>query len=81
MLVAAPVDVAQGLLWKVDRRAAELMEMEASSAVVVGFCFGEEFELPPGFGFLVPQGQGSLLLACTFTDQKFEGRVPSGDGR
>ncbi len=26
----------------------------------------------------MPKGEGSELLACTFADQKFEGRVPSG---
>ncbi len=52
----------------------ELMEMEASSAVVVGFGFPDaaKFAVPPGFGFLVPPGSDSLLLACTFVDQKFD---------
>ena len=36
----------------------------------------QSFTIPPGFGFLVPQGSGSLLLACTFVDQKFANRVP-----
>src|SRR3984957_21114125 len=78
--MAAPVDVARSLLKPVDARAAELMEMEASSAVVVAFGFPDatKFSLPPGFGFLVPPGSGSLLLACTFVDQKFEDRVPQG---
>jgi protoporphyrinogen/coproporphyrinogen III oxidase len=80
VLMAAPVDVARSLLKPVDARAAELMEMEASSAVVVAFGFPDatKFSLPPGFGFLVPSGSGSLLLACTFIDQKFEDRVPQG---
>jgi protoporphyrinogen/coproporphyrinogen III oxidase len=80
VLMAAPVDVAQSLLRPVDERAAELMEMESSSAVVVGFGLPDatRFSLPPGFGFLVPPGSGSLLLACTFVDQKFEDRVPQG---
>ena len=80
MLMAAPVDVARSLLNPVDARAAELMEMEASSAVVVAFGFPDatKFSLPPGFGFLVPPGSGSLLLACTFVDQKFADRVPQG---
>jgi len=80
VLMAAPVDVARSLLNPVDARAAELMEMEASSAVVVGFGFPDamKFSLPPGFGFLVPPRSGSLLLACTFVDQKFEDRVPPG---
>jgi oxygen-dependent protoporphyrinogen oxidase len=80
MLMAAPVDVARSLLKPVDARAAELMEMESSSAVVVGFGLPDaaKFVLPPGFGFLVPPGSGSLLLACTFVDQKFDDRVPQG---
>jgi protoporphyrinogen/coproporphyrinogen III oxidase len=80
VMMAAPVDVAQTLLGPVDERVAELLEMEASSAVVVGFGFPDaaKFALPPGFGFLVPAGSGSLLLACTFMDQKFDDRVPEG---
>jgi len=64
----------------VDERVAHLMEMEASSAVVVGFGFADttRFDIPPGFGFLVPQGSDNLLLACTFVDQKFDDRVPQG---
>ena len=80
LLMAAPVDVARWLLKPIDARAAELMEMEASSAVVVGFGFPDAstFAVPSGFGFLVPPGSGSLLLACTFVDQKFNDRVPEG---
>jgi oxygen-dependent protoporphyrinogen oxidase len=56
------------------------MQMEASSAVVVGFGFDDaaKVRVPPGFGFLVPPGSNSLLLACTFMDQKFDDRVPLG---
>ena len=78
VMIAAPVEMARALLEPVDERAAELMEMDASSAVIVGFGFAEadHFNIPPGFGFLVPPGSGSLLLAATFTDQKFSDRVP-----
>jgi oxygen-dependent protoporphyrinogen oxidase len=80
VMVAAPVDVARSLLEPVDERTAQLMEMEASSAVVVGFGFADaaKFPVPPGFGFLVPPGSDNLLLACTFVDQKFDDRVPQG---
>ena len=80
VLMATPVDVARSLLKPVDARAAELMEMASSSAVVVGFGLPDaaKFALPPGFGFLVPPGSGNLLLACTFVDQKFDDRVPQG---
>jgi oxygen-dependent protoporphyrinogen oxidase len=78
VLMAAPVDEARSLLDPVDSRMAEVMQMDASSAVVVGFGFPDaaKFSVPPGFGFLVPPGPGSLLLACTFVDQKFADRVP-----
>lgn len=80
VMMAAPVEVAASLLKPIDARTAELMEMEASSAVVVAFGFSDatKFSIPPGFGFLVPSGSDSLLLACTFVDQKFEDRVPAG---
>jgi oxygen-dependent protoporphyrinogen oxidase len=80
VMVAAPTHVARELLEPVDGRAAELMQMDASSAVVVGFGFDDavQVELPQGFGFLVPPGSNSLLLACTFMDQKFDERVPAG---
>jgi oxygen-dependent protoporphyrinogen oxidase len=80
VMMAAPVDIARGLLKPVDGRAAQLMEMDASSAVVVAFGFPDaaKFAVPPGFGFLVPPGSDSLLLACTFVDQKFNHRVPQG---
>jgi oxygen-dependent protoporphyrinogen oxidase len=80
VLMAAPVHVARALLAPLDERAAELMQMETSSAVVVGFGFDDAttVRVPPGFGFLVPPGSNNLLLACTFMDQKFDERVPAG---
>jgi oxygen-dependent protoporphyrinogen oxidase len=78
LILAAPVQVAQQLMQPIDPTAAKLMEMDASSAVVVAFGFpnAANFSVPPGFGFLVPQGPESLLMACTFVDQKFTDRVP-----
>ena len=78
IIIAAPIDAARALLEPIDNRIAELMEMDASSAVVVGFGFANaaHFTIPSGFGFLVPPGSGSLLLAATFMDQKFPDRVP-----
>jgi oxygen-dependent protoporphyrinogen oxidase len=80
VIMAAPVDEARCLLRPVDERMAELMQMDASSAVVVGFGFpnAADFPIPPGFGFLAPPDAGSLLLACTFVDQKFDHRAPPG---
>ena len=79
LMLATPADVARGLLSGTDSVAAELMEMEASSAVLAGFGFREQVDVPAGFGFLVPPGSSeSSLLAGTFVHQKFDGRVPEG---
>jgi oxygen-dependent protoporphyrinogen oxidase len=78
VLVALPSPVACGLLQPLSARMAELMTLETSSAVLAALAFEEDFKLPPGFGFLVPEGEGSGLLAGTFVDQKFAGRAPAG---
>jgi len=83
VIVATPAEMTRELLWPLDQRAAELLEMDASSAVIVALGFDEELKLPEGFGFLVPQGTGRMgeeptLLACTFVNQKFDHRVPEG---
>ncbi len=78
VLVATPAHVTRKLLAEVAPRVSELLQIEASSAVVVAFAFEDCFELPRGFGFLVPPGEASSLLAVTFVDQKYEGRAPAG---
>jgi len=79
VLLAAPVDVARALLEPTDPAAADLMQLEASSALTIAFAFREPFELPPGFGLLVPPGSSrESLLAATFVDQKYPHRAPAG---
>jgi len=78
VIVALPAPVARALLRSVSARMSELLALETSSAVLAALAFGQEFELPRGFGFLVPEGEDSGLLAGTFVDQKFAGRVPTG---
>ena len=84
VVLAASARVSAGLLQPVDRPAANLLTKEASSAILVAFAWaGGRLSLPPGFGFLVPPparraGGASRLLAGTFVDQKFAGRVPAG---
>jgi oxygen-dependent protoporphyrinogen oxidase len=68
-------------------------ETSSAVLVALCFPDATRVPVPPGFGFLVPprpvpprQGQpeatpdttSTLLLACTFTDQKFPARVPPG---
>ncbi len=94
IILATPADTTRTLLTPHDPRAADLLQMDASSAVIVAFALpnAAAFPIPPGFGFLVPQklvpqksappksidgtATTSRLLACTFTDQKFDHRTP-----
>ena len=90
VLLAVPVGAARNLLAPLDQDAANLLPTESSSAVLVAFAYTDaaQFPLPPGFGFLVPPALAhaeqvmdpakSLLLACTFVDQKFPHRAPPG---
>lgn len=79
LILATPAHATEALLGPLAPSAAALLPSEASSAIVVGLAFeGASFQLPKGFGFLVPPGAGTSLLACTFVDQKFPDRAPAG---
>jgi len=90
VLLATPLDATRSLLTPLDAAAAERLPVESSSAVLVAFCYADasRVPVPQGFGFLVPpnfaapdeepEPSASLLLACTFVDQKFPHRVPPG---
>jgi len=87
VFLATPLDASRRLLAQLDEEAAHLLPADSSSAVLVAFCYPDasRIPLPDGFGFLVPprfdseralDPSASLLLACTFVDQKFPNRVP-----
>ena len=79
VMLAVPVYVARDLIAPFAPESVPRMQMETSSAVIAGFGFSSSFDLPGGFGFLVPPGsQASQLLAGTFVNQKFAGRAPEG---
>ena len=87
LILATPADVTRDLLHPIDPQASFLLDLDASSAVIVAFAFpnAATIPLPPGFGFLVPppstqavESTTTRLLAATFTDQKYDHRVPAG---
>ncbi|MBT9331951.1 protoporphyrinogen oxidase [Paracidobacterium acidisoli] len=88
LILATPAHVTRRLLAPLDPAFGTLLDMEATSAIVVALAFSPEnasaFHIPPGFGFLVPpdpaQNRSSepSLLACTFVDQKFPHRAAPG---
>jgi oxygen-dependent protoporphyrinogen oxidase len=81
VVLATPPHVTRAWL---PASMSSLLPQEATSSVVVALAFASEqaarLRVPRGFGFVVPLGQGEQhpLLACTFVDQKFRGRVPQG---
>ena len=79
VLLATPPQQTSALLMPRLPDAARLLPRDASSAIIIALAFREHFPLPPGFGFLVPDGSSeSRLLAATFVDQKFADRAPEG---
>lgn len=87
LLLSTSIDDTHRLLAAIDPGAAALVPRIASSAVLATFCWptriAQDFHLPPGFGFLVPQhgpaaANHPKLLAGTFTVQKFPDRAPAG---
>lgn len=84
VIVATPAHAARALLRSLEARFDSLLNMRATSAIIVAFAFqpqqAREMRIPPGFGYLVPPqpNQNDQLLACTFIHQKFSHRVPPG---
>ena len=74
LIVATPAHVTRRLL----PEFAPFLPAEESSAIIAAFGFDQDFDLPAGFGFLVPHGEGNSLLAGTFVDQKYPDRAPQG---
>ena len=80
VLVSTPAAAAAGLLRGVNPSLARLLESaRATSSAIVTLGFRDPgHALPPGSGFLVPRGEHSRLLACTWSSNKFAARAPKG---
>ena len=87
VVLATPPNVTGALLKALGEqgaRMADLLPSQATSAIVVALAFAPEqaarLRIPRGFGFVVPavKTEEHPLLACTFVEQKFSGRVPPG---
>ncbi len=86
ILLATPAHAARKLLVPIHSAAAALLDIPATSAIVVALAWeaqqAERLRVPRGFGFLVPPQQALAsehsLLAGTFMHQKFPHRAPPG---
>jgi oxygen-dependent protoporphyrinogen oxidase len=80
IILAAPATECSRLLAGIDAALSEsLSTIPYSSAMTVALAYDSATtgQLPPGFGFLVPQKEQRRMLACTFVHAKFSYRVPA----
>ena len=83
VVLAMPTHECAKLLAPLNSTLAGLLgEIPYSSSMTVSLAYDAAARklLPPGFGFLVPRKEQRRLLACTFVQGKFQGRVPEGKG-
>jgi protoporphyrinogen/coproporphyrinogen III oxidase len=81
IILALPVHACATFFPTLPEELAEAFRaVPYSSAITVNLGFDSPVAaaLPPGFGFLVPAGEHSRLLACTFSHRKFPYRAPQG---
>jgi oxygen-dependent protoporphyrinogen oxidase len=79
VILAVPSYVAAKLLDGSNANlSSELRDIQYSSSVTVALGFDQKVRalLPPGFGYLVPRGEGNRVLAVTFVHNKFPHRAP-----
>jgi len=79
VVLACPAVRAAGLVEDLDGKlAATLAEIESSTIAVVatGYRLADLDGPPPGFGFLVPRGEGPRILGCLWTSSIWRGRAP-----
>jgi oxygen-dependent protoporphyrinogen oxidase len=81
LVLALPAQPAAALLGALDREAAEAIgSVESAPVASVAISIASDATRVPlrGFGYLVPRGEGELLLGCLFSSQLFVGRAPPG---
>ncbi|HEY9677445.1 MAG TPA: protoporphyrinogen oxidase [Drouetiella sp.] len=81
VVLAVPAPALAKLLSGIDDElSTELKTVEYSSCAVLNLLFDESDITKPinGFGFVVPEIERKSLLACSFSSNKFVGRVPAG---
>lgn len=79
--LALPPHIQAALLRKTDDAlAAGLEQIELTSSITMNLVYSEKdfSRTLEGFGFVVPEGEESSLIGCTFSSRKFSGRAEEG---
>ncbi len=71
---------ASGLLGVDDELTPLLSKISYESVMTINLIYrtGQITHPLDGFGFVVPEVEKKLVIACTFSNRKFEGRAPAG---
>lgn len=81
LLLSTPASVSAALLEPISPKTAEMMRsIPTAPLVVVALAFEKDSvkDLPTGFGFLAPRGEGLRILGCLWDSEVFPGRAPAG---
>ncbi len=81
LVLALPADPASRLLGALDAEAAKALgSIESAPVASVALSVASDATRVPvrGFGYLVPRGEGEVLLGCLFSSRLFAGRAPAG---
>jgi protoporphyrinogen/coproporphyrinogen III oxidase len=80
VVLATPAHTTAELLAELDEDLATVhAEIPYASSVVVTLAYSEADVTPlDGYGYVVPRVEGSDVLACTWSSQKWESRAPGG---
>lgn len=81
LVLATPSAVASDLVRGIDAEAADWIDsIDYAPVATVGLGAGPDAlrRQAPGFGFLVPRGEGRGLLGCLFMSELFRDRAPPG---
>jgi oxygen-dependent protoporphyrinogen oxidase len=81
LIVAAPAHAAAPLFGRLDPEVAKaLASIDHAPVASVSLSIARGATRVPvrGFGYLVPRGEGDVLLGCLFPSQLFSGRAPHG---
>ena len=72
-ILAVPAPAAARLLLDADAGLSRMLDAipyVSSALVTLGYRAEAIGRLPDGFGFVVPEGEGRTIIACTFTPRQ-----------
>ncbi len=77
LILALPTNASLSLLKDIDS-SMPLSSIPETKLATIAFGFADGSQLPPGFGFLIPELEKRFSLGSLFSSNMFPGRAPEG---